>query len=83
LCLIDYAAVTISLRLTNEFGQSSGTKTLTYGSGSGATITKVVEFSISGKYITWEMSGPKGINWGMSEITPVYDVAGEVQGGNR
>lgn len=83
LCLIDYAAVTISLRLTNEFGQTSGIKTVTYGTGSGATITKVLEFSLAGKYITWEMSGPQGINWGMSEITPIYDVAGEVQGGNR
>lgn len=83
LCLIDYASVTISLRLTNEFGQTSGVKTLTYGSGSGSTITQVVEFSIPGKYITWELSGPQGVQWGASEITPIYDVSGEVQGGTR
>lgn len=83
LCLIDYGAITINLRLTNEFGQTSGIKTLSYGTGSGATITKVLEFNIPGKYVTWEMSGPQGINWGMSEITPVYDVGGEVQGGTR
>jgi hypothetical protein len=83
LCLIDYAATTIYLRLTNEFGQTSGIKSLSYGTGSGATLTKVLEFKLAGKYITWEMSGPQGVNWGMSEIAAVYDVAGEVQGGNR
>jgi hypothetical protein len=81
--LIDYAAVTINLRLTNEYGQTSGIKTLSYGSGSGATITKVLEFTLPGKYITWELSGPKSVNWGMSEIALVYDVGGEVQGGTR
>lgn len=83
LVLIDYTSVTINLRLTNEFGQTSGVKTLSYGTGSGLTITKVIEFSLAGKYITWEMSGPKGINWGMSEITLIFDTAGEIQGGSR
>ena len=55
LCLIDYANVTINVRLTNEFGQTSGIQTLNYGSGSGATITQVMEFSIPGKYITYEL----------------------------
>jgi hypothetical protein len=82
LSLIDYAAVTINMRWTNEFGQTQ-TKTLSYGSGSGATLKRVMEFSLPGKYLTWELSGPQGINWGMSEITPIYDTSGEVQGGTR
>ena len=75
---IDYANVTINFRFTNEFGQIS-VATLTYGTGSGATIKSVVDINLQGKFITWEMSGPQGINWGMSEITPYYDVGGEVQ----
>jgi hypothetical protein len=80
---IDFAPVTVYLRLTNEFGQTSGIKSITYGTGSGATIVKVFEFRMSGKFITWEMSGPQGVNWGMSEITPIYDTGGEIQGGSR
>jgi hypothetical protein len=84
LCLIDLAPVTINFRLTNEFGQTTGVQTVTYGTGSGQTITKVLSFAtLSGKYLTWELSGPPGVLWGMSEITPMYDVGGEVQSGNR
>jgi hypothetical protein len=81
-CFIDGGAVTVSVRLTNEYGQTK-TQTITYGNGSGATITKVIEFSLAGKYITWELSGPPGVNFGFSEIGIVYDVGGEVQGGAR
>lgn len=83
LCLIDYGAVTLSMRWTNEFGQSTGIKTLSYGTGSGATITKVMDVNLPGKYLTWELSGPQNVNWGMSEIAPIYDTGGEVQGGSR
>jgi len=82
LSLIDYAAVTIYFRLTNEYGQTTGPLTLTYGNGSGAVVKQVITFpqgSISGKYLTWELAGPPGIPWGMTEITPYYDVSGEVQ----
>lgn len=82
LSLIDYAAVTINMRWTNEFGETSS-DTLTYGSGSGSIIKAIMEPNLSGKYLTWELSGPKSVSWGMSEITPIYDVAGEVQGGDR
>jgi hypothetical protein len=82
LSLIDYANVTIYFRLTNEFGQTTGPLSLTYGTGSGAVLKQVITFpkgSISGKYLTWELAGPKGVQWGMSEITPYYDISGEIQ----
>lgn len=78
LCLVDYAPITITTRWTNEKGQSE-THTLTYGTGSGATITEVISLSLPGNYITWELSGPQGVNWGMTDISPVYDIGGEVR----
>ena len=78
---IDGGRITVNLRITNEFGQQA-TASDTYGTGSGVTITIVFALSgagISGKYLTWELSGPQGVGFGMSELTPVFDVGGEVQ----
>lgn len=82
-CFIDYAPVTVNVRLTNETGQTSGVKQITYGTGSGLTITVVMEFSLPGRFIVWELSGPQNVQWGASEITPIYDTGGEIQGGTR
>jgi hypothetical protein len=83
LLIEDYTAgMTFNVRVTNEYGQSA-TQTVIVGTGSGNTLTQVLGFSISGKFITWEISGPKNQLVGMVEFTPVYDVAGEVQGGQR
>ena len=79
---IDYQNITVSIRVSNEYGQQE-LKTVTYGTGSGLTIPQVLSFSIPGKFITYEVSGPKNTNWGCSEITAVYDVGGEIQGGTR
>jgi hypothetical protein len=82
LVLEDYGSMTFNLRLTNEFGFQTS-NTITIGTGSGAPITTIVPFRppISGKYITWELSGPQNVNMGLVEITPYYDVGGEVQQG--
>jgi hypothetical protein len=79
---IDYATITVNVRVTNEFGQQQ-TATISYGSGSGQSVVKVQEFRVPGKYLTIELSGPKGVQWGMSEMSPIYDVGGEIQGGTR
>ena len=81
-CFVDYAAVTVNIRVSNGKGQSE-THTVSYGTGSGRIITQVVAFSIPGAFITWEMSGPKNIQWGCTEVTPMYDTGGEIQGGTR
>jgi hypothetical protein len=89
--MIDYSAITVSFRFTNEFGQqatwpvadgsnaTTNVYSLTYGTGSGATLKMIIPVALQGKYITWEMSGPQGVGWGMSEITPIFDVGGETQ----
>jgi hypothetical protein len=89
--MLDFGAITVSFRFTNEFGQQakwptadgSNTATtvysLSYGTNSGSVLKFVIPVSLQGKYITWEMSGPQGVGWGMSEITAVYDISGEVQ----
>jgi hypothetical protein len=83
LIIEDYSpGMVFNVRVSNEYGQSQ-TQKITVGTGSGNSITQVVSFSISGKYITWELSGPQGVTAGMVEFTPIYDVAGEVQGGTR
>lgn len=83
LLLQDFGPVTISLRFTNEKGQIDGPQQLTYGDGSGKTLTRVISVALPGNYLTWELSGPPNVGWGMTEITPVIDVAGEVQMGVR
>jgi len=83
LLLQDLGNITISYRFTNEKGQVVGPFTLNYGTGSGNTLTQVVSVNIPGRYITWELSGPKNINFSMSEFTPIIDVAGETQAGSR
>jgi len=74
----DQGNVTVNIRVSNEQGQTS-TKTTTFGTGSGKPVTQIVAFEIPGKYITWELSGPPGVNVILTEIAPVYDVGGEVQ----
>ena len=75
---IDLANITLTLKVTNEKGQSE-THSFTFGSGSGLPVTQVIPFSISGVFLTWEMSGPQGVNFQLSEISPIYDTGGEVQ----
>jgi hypothetical protein len=79
-CFIDEGAITVTARASNEAGQSE-THTITYGTGSGSPVVYVQEFNVTGKYITWELSGPQGINFALTEVAPIYDVGGEVQGG--
>lgn len=81
----DLGAMTFNLRLSNEKGYQSPVQTVNVGTGSGLMITLVIPIpkGITGKYITWELSGPKNKNAGIVEVTPCYEVAGEVQTGNR
>lgn len=79
LLLVDYGNVTINMRWTNELGVQSPVKTLTYGTGSGATLTFIIEVpqSLHGRFLTLELSGPQGTISGFTEITPLYDVGSE------
>jgi hypothetical protein len=83
LLLEDYSPnMTFNLRFTNEKGVSPKVQTFTLGTGSGNMITHVVETSIHGKYITWELSGPPNVRVGIVEFALMYDVSGEVRGGS-
>lgn len=83
LLLQDLDPITITLRFTNEKGQVDGPKQLSYGTGSGQTLTRVISVALPGTYLMWELSGPPGVDFGMSEITPIMDVGGEIQMGVR
>jgi hypothetical protein len=54
---------------------------VTVGTGSGSPITVIVDLrnGISGRYITWELSGPPNVAFELVEVTPYPIVAGEVQ----
>jgi hypothetical protein len=80
--LIDNGAVTIRIRWTNEKGQQDSS-TLTYGTGSGQVLVRVIPVALPGQFLTWELSGPPGVAFGITEFTPIYDVAGEIQMGVR
>lgn len=77
----DNGPVTLTLRVANEKGIVDS-KTFDIGNGSGLSISRVVEFNISGRYITWQLTCPAGMSLGLSEITPIYDQGGELRGGS-
>lgn len=53
------------------------------GTASGNNIVLIVPFSgsnkVTGTYIQWKLSGAAGTQLALSEITPIFDVAGEVR----
>jgi len=70
--------VVFNLRWTNEDGFSE-LQSIIVGAGTGGPITYVVGgFSVTGRYLTLEMSGLQAKNVDIVEITPIYSVGGEV-----
>lgn len=78
--LTDVGRQTFYIRLTNEVGYQTPLQMITLGTGSGTALTNIVDLQngITGKYITWELSGPPGIPFQLVEITPYPVLGGEV-----
>jgi len=78
-----------SLRLSNNSGVSQTQQVGPIGSGSGTTLVVVVPFQpvISGTHIDWILSSAaqggatQPIN--LTEITPIYDVGGDIRVGDN
>lgn len=68
--------------LTNEKGQRE-LHTQVYGNGSGGPLSIIVNTALPGRFFTWEFATLPGVNFALSEISFVYDVGGEIQGGSR
>ena len=81
LVYVDFGPVTFSITLTSDTGQTQ-TKDVTVGTGTGRVMTKVIEFSIPGWSITYEIAGDGGQSEVATfvELTPIYDVGGEIRG---
>lgn len=60
---------------------SSQTQTLTMGNGSGQEISRVIEFSVPGQYVSWKITGDPLASASFIEFTPIYDTGGEQRGG--
>lgn len=78
----DYTANDVmNCRVTNERAEST-LASLTFGTGSGApnSLMFPIDPNINGRYITIELSGPKNALTGIVEVTPIYDVGGELRG---
>lgn len=76
---VDRGAFTFTLQVENENGQIES-KTETIGSGTGLSLIKIVEIKINGTFLRWTLSGAAGAAASLAEITPIYDVGGEVRG---
>jgi hypothetical protein len=76
----DFGTVTLTLSVTNEKGVLQS-QTFSIGTGSGLSISRVIEFSIPGRYLTWVLTCPAQQQLALSEITPIYDQGGELRGG--
>jgi hypothetical protein len=74
--------MTFYVRLTNEEGYQTPLQEVNVGSGTGGSITLMIDLQngITGKYIVWEMSGPKDRPFQLVEFTPYPITNGEVQG---
>lgn len=76
----DQGVTTFTLQVTNEKGQTQS-QTFAMGTGSGLSLTRVIEFNIPGRSIVWKLTCEAGQPLALSEITPIYDIGGEVRGG--
>jgi hypothetical protein len=72
--------MTFFIRLSNEVNYVTPLQQITVGTGSYRSITLMIDLGngITGKYISWELSGPQGVNFQLVEITPYPIMAGEV-----
>jgi hypothetical protein len=78
--LTDVGVMQFYLRFTNETGYQTPLQLMTIGEGTGKSITTMVDLQngITGKYITWELSGPPSVPFELVEITPYPVLGGEV-----
>lgn len=58
----------------------SKTQVITMGNGSGQVISRVVDFSIPGQYVAWQVNGSPNSAVDFVEFTPIFDVGGEQRG---
>lgn len=56
------------------------TKSVTMGNGSGQSVSRVIDFSVPGNYITYSISGNAGAAASFAEFAPIYDTSGEQRG---
>lgn len=75
----DFGPVTLTMEVSSETGIVN-TKTFSMGTGSGLSISKVVEFNVPGRYLVWKITCPAGQQLALSEVTPIFDQGGELRG---
>lgn len=80
LVIQDVGATTYTISLQNNQGQTL-TQVINVGTGSGNTISQVIEFNISGLWIQWSVSAPALTRSSIIEFAPIYDTSGEQRGG--
>jgi hypothetical protein len=80
LAFTDLGAVSWTLTLTNEKGQSAQ-QTVTLGTGSGDDLSYVFTVKLSGLRIQWVLTAPAGSQFEIVEFAPIFDVSGEQRGG--
>lgn len=78
--LMDFGQTTITIILYADNDTLGQSRTLTYGTGSGNIITRVVEFGLKGRWFKLFVTGAAGTQFGMSSYSFIYDTAGEVRG---
>jgi hypothetical protein len=76
-----YGPIPYTITITNEKGQTQ-VQTVTLGSGSGDDIVAIVEFSLPGLRLQWQVTGPVQVGASFVEFAPIYDTSGEQRGGS-
>jgi hypothetical protein len=76
LAFTDLGTITWTLTVTNEAGETQQ-QTVTLGTGSGDDLSYVFNFNIPSLRLTWVLTAPSGALFGVVEVAPIYDIAGE------
>jgi hypothetical protein len=66
--------------ISTNAAQVTKTQTITMGNGSGQVISRVVDFSVPGQYISWQVNGQPNTAIDFVEFTPIFDIGGEQRG---
>jgi hypothetical protein len=72
----DLGTITWTLTVTNEVGVSQQ-QSITLGTGSGDDLSFVFNFNIPSLRLQWTLTAPAGSQFGVVEVAPIFDVAGE------
>lgn len=76
----DRGPVVYTITVWNNHGYSQS-QVVSIGTGSGDSVSQVIEFTVPGMRIQWQVAVPPNSPAAIVEFCPIYDITGEQRGG--